>query len=121
MNCPSPLPSEVFESEIEGLAFRPQQTPLAVMSAPPSDEITPPLEADVAEILAMEEVDNVGISSFLQEMRYTKEIARNRIKKLIDLFIMDDRNLQITTGGHQIYNIRLANPRYSKKCLFRTN
>ena len=44
-----------------------QHIPLAVTSAPPSDEITPPLEADVAVILAMEEVDNVGISSFLHE------------------------------------------------------
>lgn len=103
VNCPSPPPSDVFESEMEGLALRPQQTPLEVTFAPPSDDITPPLEADVAVMLAMEEVNTVGNSSFLHELRFNTDKARNRIKREVDLFIVSDRFLQITTGGKQIY------------------
>jgi hypothetical protein len=62
------MPSFVFESDVAGFALIPQHTPLEIISAPPSDVIFPPLDAEVAVILVMDEVVSTGISSFLQDL-----------------------------------------------------
>ena len=62
------MPSFVFESEIVGFAFKPQHTPLLVISDPPSDVMFPPLVAEVAVISLMAEVSRIGTSSFLQDL-----------------------------------------------------
>ena len=46
-----PVPSKVFELAVVGVWVVAQQTPRAVMAAPPSDEIVPPLVA-VMEVIA---------------------------------------------------------------------
>ena len=51
MKEPVPVPSDVFESLVVGLAEVLQQTPLAVTDAPPSDEMFPPEDA-VTEVIA---------------------------------------------------------------------
>lgn len=55
MKLPVPVPSVVLVLAIVGLSAVFQQTPLAVMVAPPSFEIVPPDTADV-EVMAEGEV-----------------------------------------------------------------
>ncbi len=52
---PVPVPSDVHVSLVVGLSEVPQQTPLTVTAAPPSDVTFPPLEAaaDVMEDAAV--------------------------------------------------------------------
>ena len=50
VKVPLPVPSVVFESEMVGLAVVLQQTPRAIMDAPPSEVIFPPLVAVVVEM-----------------------------------------------------------------------
>jgi hypothetical protein len=45
VKIPVPVPSSVLEPVITGLAVKAQQTPLAVMFAPPSAVIFPPEDA----------------------------------------------------------------------------
>lgn len=102
-NWPAPVPSLVFESDMVGFVLRLQHIPLAVMSAPPSDIITPPLVPEVAVILVIEEVDNVGSSSFLHECNMHKKIMIIRPGGFNRLFI--EGNIRSTTtkkGGTQI-------------------
>jgi hypothetical protein len=51
-----------------GLASRLQQTPFEVISTLPSDVILPPPTAEVLVISVIDEVDNSGNSSSLQEL-----------------------------------------------------
>ena len=51
MKLPAPVPSEVLLFVIVGFVVVAQQTPLAVIEAPPSLVILPPLVADV-EVIA---------------------------------------------------------------------
>lgn len=52
MNVPVPVPSAVFVlKDTVGAVLVDQTTPLAVIGAPPSDEIVPPLLAPVAVML----------------------------------------------------------------------
>ena len=55
MKIPVPVPLLVVLSDVVGLALVDQQTPLAVISAPPSSVIFPPDTADVAvtELIAV--------------------------------------------------------------------
>ena len=56
VKIPAPIPSVVFvDEEIVGLAFVLQQTPLAVMLAPPSLDIFPP------EIAVVFVIDDIGV------------------------------------------------------------
>jgi len=57
------VPSEVFVSEVEGLAVVLQHTPLVVTDAPPSEAILPPetaLVCVIALIAAVKMVEIVG-------------------------------------------------------------
>jgi hypothetical protein len=88
-NLPEPAPSVVFESEVEGLATVPQQTPLAVIIAPPSDVISPPLVAVVIVILVIDAVDrtaNLTGSSFLQLKK--RKIGNNNNDRKTAFFII---------------------------------
>ena len=79
---PFPSPSEVFESEVEGSADVLQQTPRSVIAAPPSDDMEPPLVADVAVMSVTGAVDTVGVfvgSVFLQLFR-TETISKNAVR-----------------------------------------
>ena len=60
VNVPTPLPFEVSISLIVGFWFVLQQTPLEVMSAPPSLVITPPVVAVVCVISVTAVVSTVG-------------------------------------------------------------
>jgi hypothetical protein len=67
VNEPVPVPSEVFESAMVGLAAVPQQTPRAVTADVPSDEISPPEAAVVSVTDVTAVVLTVGgLVSFLQ-------------------------------------------------------
>ena len=64
-----PAPSLVLLSEVVGFWLVLQQTPAAVIEAPPEDVINPPDEAEVAVIFETEVIDTTGavlIASFLQ-------------------------------------------------------
>jgi hypothetical protein len=57
---PTPVPSVVFvESEIVGFVVVPQTTPLAVIAYPLSEEMFPPLEAEVVVIEPIAEVEEI--------------------------------------------------------------
>jgi len=61
-----------------GFSVLPQQTPFAVIDAPPSSDITPPLMAVVAVMLDTGVVDKEGMvagSSFLQAVASNTTIA----------------------------------------------
>jgi hypothetical protein len=60
VKTPVPVPSEVLESAIVGLAVVLQQTPLAVTMADPSKVTLPPLVAVVDETVETSVVDTVG-------------------------------------------------------------
>ena len=60
LNEPVPVPSFVFASLIVGLFAVLQQTPLAEIGEPPSDEIIPPLVAVVVVMLLTEVVVREG-------------------------------------------------------------
>ena len=63
VNMPVPVPSIVFVfNEIVGFAVVLQHKPLAVMVAPPSDDMFPPLVAVVFKMLLIEVVETVGIA-----------------------------------------------------------
>ena len=86
--CPVPVPSEVFESAVVGLAEILQHTPLAVMAELPSELTSPPLVALVRVILVTAAVDNVGwvtVSFFLHPP--IKESVDIKITGIIILFI----------------------------------
>jgi hypothetical protein len=54
------VPSEVFvESETVGFVVVPHTTPLAVIAYPTSDEMFPPLEAEVVVIELIAEVEEI--------------------------------------------------------------
>ena len=55
VKLPIPDPSVVFEPAIVGAVVVPQQTPLAVIAAPPSVAIVPPLVA-AAEVIEVKAV-----------------------------------------------------------------
>ena len=55
---PVPLPSLVLLSEMVGFALTLQQTPRAVTTSPPSEDITPPEVAVVYVIVVTEDVVN---------------------------------------------------------------
>jgi len=62
-------PSTVLESLVEGFGLVLQQTPLAVIAVPPSEDIVPPVVAVEAVILVAGVVDTTSSfagSSFLQ-------------------------------------------------------
>jgi hypothetical protein len=75
--------------EIVGFAEVPQQTPLAVTSAPPSSVTLPPDTAVVVVSPVTAVVVTTGISSFLQLLRVATP-ARNatNTKKFNTFFIM---------------------------------
>ena len=54
VNGPAPEPSTVWLPDVVGFGAKPQQTPQAVTSAPPSEMTFPPLEApvDVTDLTA---------------------------------------------------------------------
>ena len=84
---PVPLPSVVLEPVIVGLVAVPQQTPLAVTSAPPSPVIFPPDVATVVVIPFTEIVVKTGGEGFfLQEVWNTIE----HIKKIALIGILID-------------------------------
>ena len=60
VNEPVPVPSEVFELAVVGLAEVLQQTPLAVIVKPPSEVTFPPLLADDVVMPDTDDVDMVG-------------------------------------------------------------
>ena len=60
VKLPVPVPSEVWLSLVVGLADVLQQTPLAVMGAPPLEVTFPPLEAPLLVIEDMAVVVTVG-------------------------------------------------------------
>jgi hypothetical protein len=64
VKLPVPLLSLVFEPVTRGFVAVPQQTPLAVTSAPPSEVTFPPDAAVVVVILLIAVVVTVGISGF---------------------------------------------------------
>jgi hypothetical protein len=57
---PVPVPSFVFESAMEGLEFLLQQTPRMVRVEPPSLEMLPPQEREVADNTAAAVVETVA-------------------------------------------------------------
>ena len=72
MYCPVPLPSEVFESEMDGLDDVLQQTPLAVTAALPSEVMLPPLLAVVRLMFVTGKVFSTGsdaVADFLQLLK----------------------------------------------------
>ncbi|MBK7479096.1 MAG: hypothetical protein IPI69_04715 [Bacteroidales bacterium] len=80
-NEPVPLPSVVLEPDIVGFAEVPQQTPLAVTSAPPSSVTLPPETAVVVVTPLAAVVVTTGISSFLQLFRVTTPARKTMINK----------------------------------------
>src|SRR5665647_606063 len=69
MKLPVPDWFDVLASDVVGFWLVLQQTPLAVIVAPPSAVISPPEEAEVAVILVKAEIVAVGavfMASFLQ-------------------------------------------------------
>ena len=69
VKLPVPVPPLSLLSEVVGVWFVPQQTPLAVTVAPPSEVTSPPVEAELEVIFVTEARVTVGgvlITSFLQ-------------------------------------------------------
>ena len=67
MKLPTPVASEVCESETAGFSEVPQQIPRAETPAPPSLVTTPPLVAEVIVMFVTAVVVTVGTTgSFLQ-------------------------------------------------------
>jgi len=67
-----PLPSEVFESEMDGLDDVLQQTPLAVTVELPSEVMLPPLVAVVRLMFVTGKVDSTGsddVADFEQPLK----------------------------------------------------
>lgn len=78
---PVPVPSEVFELDIVGVAVEAQQTPRAVISSPPSFHISPPPNVDVAVEPETSDVVTEAIDlgvSFLQPV--AKAIINTKIE-----------------------------------------
>ena len=65
VKLPVPVPSEVWLSLVVGLADVLQQTPLAVMGAPPLEVTFPPLEAPLLVIEDMAVVVTVGTENWV--------------------------------------------------------
>ena len=63
VKLPVPVPSEVLLSDVVGSTDVLQQTPRAVTAAPPSDVISPPLDAPVAVREDTAVVVTVGIAN----------------------------------------------------------
>jgi hypothetical protein len=69
VKLPVPVPSAVFELVIVGVAAVPQQTPLAVTLAPPSEVTFPPAVAVLVVIAEAAVVVNVGtLELFVQPL-----------------------------------------------------
>ena len=87
---PVPVPSVVFEPVIVGFAEVPQQTPLAVTSAPPSEVTLPPDFAPVTVMSLIAAVVSVGGSDFsLHPFSITiPETKKTKINKLKTFFMI---------------------------------
>jgi hypothetical protein len=71
VKIPVPVPSVVLLLDVVGLAEVPQQTPLTVTVAPPSEATFPPLVAVVDDVAAVVSVDIVGGTTLVGVMNVT--------------------------------------------------